>query len=158
MDSEVELSIKRMENELIAARALFFLSELAEAKTLLKVPSRETFYSSAIGHAYYAIFYGAKAYLIKKGMKFSEQGQHQAVYYAFRKFVRQGKIAAELLELYEEVKVKADMLLEILEKEEENRTKFTYKTLAQANKAPADESIKNAEIFLNEIKGLIGKN
>ena len=54
--------------------------------------------------------------------------------------------------------MKADMLLEILEKEEENRTKFTYKTLAQANKAPADESIKNAEIFLNEIKGLIGKN
>ena len=31
MDSEVELSIKRMENELIAARALFFLSELADS-------------------------------------------------------------------------------------------------------------------------------
>ena len=134
-----------------------FLSELAEAKTLLKIPAAETFYSSAISHAYYTVFYGAKAYIINKGIKLPEQGQHQAVYFAFRKFVRQGSVATELLELYEEVKVKAETLLEIFEKEERSRTKFTYKTLAQANKDPANESIKNAEIFLKQIKGLLEK-
>ncbi|HLC53879.1 MAG TPA: HEPN domain-containing protein [Candidatus Nanoarchaeia archaeon] len=122
------------------------------------MPSAETFYSSAIAHAYYTIFYSARAYLMKKGLKLPEQGQHQAVYFAFRSLVRQGKIAAELLELYEDVKVKAEKLLEILEKEEENRTKFTYKTFAQANKEPANDSLNNAEIFLTEMKGLIGKN
>ncbi len=158
MDSEVELSIKRTENELIAAKALFILSDIAEAKTLLKVPASETFYSSVIAHAYYTIFYAARTYVVSKGIKLPEQGVHQAVYSAFRKFVRQGKLAEELLALYEDVKVKAETLLEIFDEEEENRTKFTYKTFAQANKAPAEKSIQNAEIFLTEIKGLIGKN
>lgn len=155
MDSEVELSSKRAENELIAAKALFSLSELVEAKKLLKVSADETFYNSVIEHAYYSIFYCAKAYLMNKGIKFPEQGQHQAVYFAFRKLVREGKVAIELVELYKEVKIKAETLLEILEKVEENRTKFIYKTLAQANKEPADSSIKNAEIFLAQVKSLI---
>ncbi len=157
MDLEVESSIKRMDNELIAAEALFKLSESSEAKVLLKVPMGETFYSSVISHAYYSIFYGAKAYLLKKGFSIPEQGQHNAVYISFRKLVRQGKIAEELFDLYEEVRVKAETLLEIFEKEVENRTKFTYKTLAQANKDPARDSITNAHTFLLEIKGLIGK-
>lgn len=157
MDSEGELSIKRMDNEFIVGKALFTLSENAEAKTLLKVPAAETFYSAVITHAYYAIFYSAKAYLMKKSLTFSEQGQHQAVYFAFRRFVREGKIAAELLELYEEVKIKAENLLEIFEREEANRAKFTYKTLAQANKEPAENSLSNAETFLAEMKELIGK-
>ena len=47
------------------------------------------------------------------------------------------------------------MLLEILDKEEENRTTYTYHKLPQANKEPAGESITNAQFFISHIKALI---
>ncbi|MBX4196055.1 HEPN domain-containing protein [Candidatus Pacearchaeota archaeon] len=150
--------IKRVQNELVAAEAFFSLSELAEAKVLLKVPRDETFYSAVIGHAYYSIFYAAKAYVLYTGTKLPEQGQHKAVYSAFKRLVKQGKIDSALLELYDEVKVKAETLLEILEGEEKKRTTFTYKTHSQANKDPASDSIKNAQVFFSHLKGLIEKN
>lgn len=141
------------------AYILKFITENNELKRdTFKIDDALTFYSAVIAHAYYAIFYSAKAYLVKKGIVLPEQGQHQAVYFAFRKLVREGNLAVELLTLYEEVKVKAETLLEIFEKEEKNRTEFTYKTLAQANKEPADASMTNAQIFLSQMKELIEKS
>ena len=49
------------------------------------------------------------------------------------------------------------MLLEILDEEEEKRTDYTYYTLPQANKEPAEKSIENARIFLSNIKAIIQK-
>ena len=83
---------------------------------------------------------------------------HRFFDFAFRKLVREGKLDVELLNLYEEVKVKAQTLLEIFEKEGQNRTKFTYKTLAHANKEPAESSIKNAKTFFTHLRELIEKN
>ena len=157
MDSDIELSLERAQNEILLARAVRLLTEDAKLKReVFKLDEKITFYSGVIEHAYYAIFYAARAYVVSKGVNLPEQGVHNAVYLAFRKFVRQGKINEEMLALYDEVKIKAETLLEIFESEGENRTKFTYKTLAQANKKPADDSIENATTFVLEIKGLLG--
>ncbi len=154
MDLEVSLLIKRAENELLAARALKKISEDTSLKISAELPSDTTFYSSVISHAYYAIFYSAKAYLIKRGVMLPEQGQHQAVYFAFKKLVRETQIIADLIAFYDEIKLKTETLLEIFETEGENRAKFTYKTLAQANKEPAESSIRNAQLFFSYIKNL----
>ena len=158
MDSNTNLCIERSENELALAKAIQYLSENEKTKTeIFNIPKETTFYSGAIAHAYYAIFYSAKAYIISKGIKLPEQGQHQAVYYKFKKFVNEGQINEELLALYNEIKIKAEMLLEILDKEEENRTVYTYYKLPQANKEPAQKSIDNAQFFVSHIKALIGQ-
>lgn len=147
MDLEVDLLIKRAENELMAANTLQKISNDALLKTSAELLPDITFYSSVISHAYYSIFYSARAYVMKKRISLPEQGQHQAVYFGFKKLVREGKIAQELLMLYDEVRIKAETLLEIFEIEEENRTKFTYKTLSQANKEPAENSSKMHKFF-----------
>jgi len=113
------------------------------------------FYSSVITHTYYSIFYSARAYLVFKGIKIPEQGQHQAVYYKFKRFVEEGVMEKELLEIYEDAKIKAEVLLGIFENEKDKRSSFTYKTLAQANVEPAKESIENTIIFLSSIKGVL---
>jgi len=156
MDLEVKLLVERAENELLAARTLKMISENAALKNSIELRPESTFYSAVISHAYYTIFYCAKAYLLSKKIPLPEQGQHQAVYFGFKKLVREGQITEDLLKLYDEVKVKAETLLEIFETEEENRTKFTYKTSAQANKEPAESSIKNSQLFFSYIRDLIG--
>ena len=155
MDSKVKLYLERAENELRLAKAVFNLSGNERIKIELEANPKDTFYSSVISHAYYAIFYGAKAYLIFKKIKIPEQGQHQAVYYAFKGFVKKGVIEKELLEIYDDVKIKAETLLKIFEIEEEKRASFTYKTTAQANIEPAKESIGNTIKFLSNIKKIL---
>ncbi len=152
MDLEVSLLFERAENELLAAEVLKKLSEEAEAKQVLEVPAATTFYSSVINHAYYAIFYSAKAYLTFKGFKLPEQGQHQAVYYEFKRFVQKGDLKKELLDLYDEVKTKAETLLSIIQEERGKREEYTYKTLPQANKEPAENSLKNARLFVSHMR------
>ena len=155
VDSEVELLIDRAKHEILTAELLNKFSVDSTLKENLNIPSDTTFYSAIIGHAYYAIFYSARAYLISKKIKVPEQGQHNAVYYMFKKFVKSGELDRELLVAYEEVKVKADVLLAILEDEEEKRTQYTYKTFPQANKEPAEESINNAEFFVSHVKSML---
>lgn len=157
MDSEVSLMLNRANNELNAARALKKLSEEEELKALLEVPVNSTFYSSVISHAYYAMFYGAKAYLLSKGEKFVKQGQHQQVYIKFRKFVKEGVIDKELLLVYEDVKIKAEELLEVLDSEREKRKNFTYETSSEANREPAEKSLENAAFFISHIIKFIKK-
>lgn len=156
MDSEVSMLLDRAENELVIALALDKLSEKEDLASPLDIPRGTTFYSSVISHCYYAIFNSAKAYLVSKKVKLEKQGQHQQVYFAFRRMVKEGIIEKELLKIYEDLKVKAESLLEILNSEREKRKTFTYETVAQANKKPAEDSIKNAKEFISHIKRMIG--
>lgn len=156
MDSEANLLLDRADNELLAAKALHKLSEDNELKISMLLPPKTTFYSSVIGHSYYCIFYSAKAYLIHKDIKLSsEQGQHQQVYFKFKQFVQKGVLQSELLKIYDDIKLKAEKLLEILHEEKEKRKIFTYQTIPQANKSPAEDSIKNANFFISHIKSFI---
>jgi len=47
--------------------------------------------------------------------------------------------------------------LHIFELEKNKRGKFTYQKIPQANQEPAQESIKNAQIFFNNIYKLCEK-
>ena len=53
--------------------------------------------------------------------------------------------------------VRADELLQIFKDEKWKRGHFTYKTIPQANKEPAEESINNASKFIKNIKVIIEK-
>jgi len=62
------LHMKRSENELKLARIIFTMSEQTRIQTdTFDVKDPETYYSAVISHAYYCIFYAAKAYLLTKG-------------------------------------------------------------------------------------------
>jgi uncharacterized protein (UPF0332 family) len=155
MDSKVNLLIDRSENEILAAQVLKRLSEEDSLKTEFNLPISTSFYSSVISHAYYSIFYCAKAYLIHKNISLSKQGQHQQVYFKFKKLVKKGIIETELLKIYEDVKGKAEVLLDILKTEKDKRTNFSYETIPQANQQPAEDSLNNAIFFISHIKELL---
>lgn len=152
------LLLKRAENEIVTAEKLKRMSEDSETKAFMEIPGDMTFYSAVISHSYYAIFYSAKAYLLSRNILIlSEQGQHQQVYFKFRKLVQSGIVDLELLEIYEDVKVKAESLLDILKTEKDKRKDFVYETIPQANKQPADDSLKNAVFFVSHIKKFVSK-
>lgn len=155
MDLKDNLLLERAEHEISTAELLLKLSEDSELRILLNIPSGVTFYSAVISHSYYSIFYSAKLYLISKGITIPEQGQHNAVYQGFKKMVKIGELDKSLLEIYDNAKVKAEVLLAILDDEGEKRTQYTYKTIPQANKEPAEKSIENAKFFVSHIRKFI---
>ncbi len=156
MDSKVSLLLQRADNEILTGRSLKKLSEDEKETISFELPQGTTFYSAVISHSYYAIFYSTKAYLTSKNINLkSTQGQHQQVYFKFKKLVREGIIEEELLKIYEEVKIKAEVLLDIIKNERDKRHNFTYETIPQANKSPAGESLKNAEFFVAHMKRFI---
>lgn len=76
MDSK--LYIHRAENEIKLAGIIFAISEEPNIqKETFKVNDPETYYSAVIAHSYYSIFYGAKAYLVKKGIEVSAPEEHK---------------------------------------------------------------------------------
>jgi len=155
----IDLLLKRAENEIVTAEKLKKMSEDSETKTFMEIPEDMTFYSAVISHSYYAIFYSAKAYLLSRNIPLlSKQGQHQQVYFEFRKPVQSGIVDIELLEIYEDVKGKAESLLGILKTEKDKRKDFVYETIPQANKQPADDSLKNAVFFVSHIKKFLSKD
>jgi len=115
----------------------------------------ETYFSAVIAHSYYSIFYGAKAYLLHKGIKVSPPEEHKKVFNAFKHFVESGELDVELLNIYREAFVRADSLLGIFREEKKKRGEFTYRTLPQANKQPAKESIEHAKTFYKHIFALL---
>ncbi len=157
MDSTIELCLKRADNELILATVINRISQDARIKKdVFQISEDITFYNSVISHSYYAIFYSAKSYLISRKINFAnKQGQHQKVYHGFKKLVKMGIIDSELLKIYDNVKVKAEELLGILEEEKKKRTEFTYERLPQANKEPAEQSLNNARHFISHMKSFI---
>lgn len=158
MDSMVEIYLERADNELLAAESLKKLSEDAKSREDFSLPQSTTFYSSVISHSYYSIFYSAKAILLTKGVKTSAPEVHKKTYEEFeRVFVNSGILDMKLFEIYKKMVVMADALLQIFKDEKWKRGNFTYKTIPQANKEPADDSLKNAKTFVSNISKIIKK-
>lgn len=135
---------------------LFDLSSKDELKIQFDLGD-ETFYSQSISHAYYCIFYCAKAFLISKQVHTKSPNEHKKVYFEFRKFINSGEIDKKLGEIYNDLFIKAEVLLDILLSEKKKRGKYTYFKLPQANKFPAKESLENAKLFFKIIYGLLEK-
>lgn len=154
---EVILNFNRAENELKHAETMFKISENNKLKPELGLLNEDTFYSGVISHAYYAIFYAAKALLMSAKVKTRSPNIHKATLDAFSyHFIINSKLDFELLRIYKSAIIKADSLLGLFVSEKEKRGEFTYQKLPDANKEPANESIKNATIFLTHIKKVIG--
>jgi uncharacterized protein (UPF0332 family) len=159
MDSEVSIYSGRAENELRLAVGLLRLSQDNAIKDDLGVNREDTFYSAAISHAYYAIFYSAKALLLTKSIKTTSPFVHKKTFEEFkRNFVDNGELDVELLKIYDRILVRADELLGLYKTEKSKRGTFTYKTIAQANLEPANESVDNSRKFLINIKNILKKD
>jgi len=155
MDSDTKLYLERAQNELKLAEIVMQISINKDIQTKIpEIDKPDTYFSSVITHAYYSIFYTAKAYLIIKGIITKAPEEHKKTYDEFRRLVSQGIVDKELLRLYEEVLVKAEELLGIFKIEKKKRGEFTYQRIAQANLEPAKESLKNAKTFLKHIYDL----
>ena len=116
-----------------------------------------TFYSAVIAHAYYAIFFAAKAYLHVKGTDTSPPEEHRKVFEEFRALVESGVVDGDLLRIYHDTMSQADTLLGILVREREKRTTFTYKRMPQSNRPPAEQSVANAHKFITHIRQLCAR-
>ena len=148
MDSKAEMFLKRARTEIDSAAILFEASGNGKMKKELMIDETSTFYSGVIAHAYYSIFYRAKAMLITKGVETSDPFVHKKTYNAFKElFIETGLLDATLLVIYKELIVRADELLEIYRRERKKRGDFTYDTIPQANRGPAEKSIFNAKTF-----------
>lgn len=158
MDSMIKIYLSRALNELSQAKLLFAISGDKEKKQEFQIEEEMTFYSGAISHAYYSIFYCAKALLLTKGIKTTAPEVHKKTYEAFKEnFVDTGIIDSELLLIYEKMIIRADELLQIFKDEKWKRGHYTYKTIPQANKEPAQQSITNSTKFIKNIKAIIEK-
>lgn len=156
MDLNYKLYIERANNELKLAEIIFNLSENKEVQlNIFKISDPETYFSSVITHAYYCIFYSAKAYLAKKDIKTKPPEEHRKTYEEFSNFVEKGILDKELIVIYKNELIKAELLLEIFKTEKKKRGKFTYQKLPQANKEPAFESLENARKFFKYIYNIL---
>ena len=156
MDLEINDFLKRANNELILAEKIKIITEDADIKSTLNVPDDMTFYSSVISHSYYGIFYAAKALLLTKGIRTASPEIHKKTFDAFKKeFVDTGMLDVSLLEIYKKAIIRADVLLEIFRDEKWKRGNFTYNTIPQANKEPAEDSLKNSKHFVANITKVI---
>ena len=159
MEKIAELYLLRAENELIAAQILFEVSNSPKLqKEQFKIEKSFTFYSSAISHAYYCIFYSAKSILIGYGIKTNSPDVHKKTIEAFENdLVKSGKLDVELLKIYKKMLIRADELLGIFFVEKKKRGEFTYQKLPQANLEPAKESLENAMLFFKSINKIVRK-
>ncbi len=152
MDLNISLFIERSENELDLASVIFVVtSDEKLQKEIFHLKKVQTFYSSVIAHSYYSIFYGAKAYLLMKGIKTRPPSEHKETYMRFKELVARGLVKKDLLKAYQEEYEKAETLLKIFKNERQKRGHFTYQKIAQANKEPAQLSMKNAGLFFKNI-------
>lgn len=150
-----KLYIYRAENEIKLTEILFTISEKPEIQIeIFHIKDPETYYSGVISHSYYAIFYCAKAYLLKKGIKVTAPEEHKKTFEEFKKMVETGELDVELLKIYQKALIRAESLLGIFKEEKKKRGEFTYRTLPQANKMPAEESMKNAKMFFKHLFNL----
>ncbi len=156
MDSK--LYIHRAENEIKLAEIIFTISEEPNIqKETFKVNEPETYFSAVIAHCYYSIFYSAKAYLAKKGIAVSAPEEHKRSFDEFKKFVESGELDVELLKIYQEALFRAEYLLGIFKEEKKKRGEFTYRTMPQANKEPAKESMEHAKTFYKHILAILNR-
>ncbi|MFH1127356.1 MAG: hypothetical protein ABIG84_04990 [archaeon] len=149
MNALAELYLQRAETELVAAQLLFETSYNERLqKEEFKLEKNFTFYSSAISHAYYCIFYSAKAILMTEDIKTDAPEVHKKTIDAFDDFfVKTGRLDVHLLTIYKKMFLRAEELLSIYSLEKRKRGEYTYQKLPQANVEPAKESIDNASLF-----------
>lgn len=160
MDSDnlENLYIERAKNELELAKSIFRLSIDSDLKNEFELKETTTFFSNVINACYYCIFYSAKAFLTKKGIKTEMPDEHRKTLEGFERLANSGEIDLQLLKIYKSIVVKAEELLGIFIKERGKRSQFTYKKLPQANLEPAKESIENAEKFLKNINLIVRRS
>lgn len=156
MDSEVNLYLLRAEDEFLLSQKDLQISVDHQTKEFLGIPKEKTFFYSVISHAYYSIFYAAKAYILTKGIKTAQPSEHKKTNRWFKKIVKDGILDKELLRIYETEIIKADFLLKIFQSEKKKRGTFTYQMKSEANLPFARESIENARKFISNIKAIIG--
>ena len=154
MDSEYKLYIKRAQNEINLSKMILKISEDDNIQADVFEMPKDTYYSAVISHAYYSIFYMAKAYLLTKKIKTEAPEEHRKTYEEFKKLVEQGAVDVELLKIYQQLMMRADTLLKIFQTEKSKRGRFTYRTLPQANLEPAKQSMANAETFFKHVNNL----
>lgn len=156
MGSLIEVYLDRAGNEIMAAESLKRLSEQEEDKVSFNLPDDISFYSSVISHSYYAIFYAAKALLLIKEIITKSPEVHKKTFEEFKKnFVDTKELDISFLKIYRKMIVRADVLLEIFKDEKWKRGHFTYQTIPQANKEPAEDSLKNSKFFVANIMKVI---
>ena len=132
--------------------------EQEEDKISFDLPGDISFYSSVISHSYYAIFYAAKAILLTKDIETKSPEVHKKTFAEFKEnFVDTKELDVSFLKIYRKMIVRADELLEIFRDEKWKRGHFTYQTIPQANKGPAEDSLKNSKFFVSNIMKVIGE-
>ena len=151
MDFEHKIYLARAENELNLSIMIQKISDNTKMQIETFGMKESTYYSATISHAYYSIFYAAKAYLLLRGIKTHAPEEHKKSFNEFSKLVYIGTVDVELLKIYQNMLIKADTLLHIFELEKGKRGRFTYKRIPQANQEPALESIKNAQTFFKSM-------
>jgi len=154
MDFEHKIYLARAQNELNLSIMIMRISDDKELQISTFGMKEDTYYSATISHAYYSIFYAAKAYLLLKGIKTEAPEEHRKTFDAFSTLVEKGVVDVELLNIYRNMLIKADTLLHIFELEKGKRGRFTYRRIPQANQEPAQESIKNAQFFFKSLFAL----
>ena len=155
MDSEVELTFGRAKDEFFLAEKDMKLSIDPEAKSFFGVLPNKTYFHSVISHAYFSIFYSARAYLISKQIKVSPPKEHQKTYDRFKEQVEKGELDKELLKIYENELMKASALLHLFKRARKKRGLFTYNVLSEANIPHAQESISYAREFVSTIGAVL---
>ena len=90
-------------------------------------------------------------YLLSKGIKTSPPSEHKKTFEHFRNLARAGVIRNDILKIYEQEYKKAETLLKIFKSEKGKRGHFIYQRIAQANKEPAEVSMKDSGIFFKHI-------
>lgn len=157
MDSKVEMYLKRARTEIDSATILFKSSN-NPILNQFDIDQSETFYSGVISHAYYPIFYSAKAMLLSKKIETTAPEIHKKTFKMFKKtFINTGLLDKKLFEIYNEMIIKADTLLQIFKAEKKKRGDFTYNTIPQANKDPAQISIENSKTFYRHCNTYLSK-
>lgn len=149
MGSKVDLYLKRAMSELEIAGILEKISYDKDVKLQFNLSEESTYFSGVISHAYYCIFYSAKAMLLSKNVDTKSPNIHQKTLDAFKtEFIDTGILDARLFVIYKEMIIKAETLLALFRTEKRKRGDYTYNTIAQANADPAKESICNAKEFV----------
>jgi len=156
MDSLIEVYVDRSSNEIMIAESLKRLTEQEEDKENFDLPEDTSFYSAVISHSYYAIFYIAKALLLTKRIDTKSPEVHKKTFEEFKvNFVDTKELDINFLKIYKKMIVRADELLKIFKDEKWKRGHFTYQTIPQANKEPAEDSLKNAKFFVSNIMKVV---
>src|SRR4030042_7132488 len=123
MDFEYRIYLARAQNELNLSMMVQRISDDKKLQIEIFGMKEDTYYSATISHAYYSIFYAAKAYLLLKGIKTKAPEEHRKTFDAFSKLVDEGVMDVELLKIYRNMLIKADTLLRIFELEKGKRGK-----------------------------------